>query len=102
METLGYCAEEDVGEGRWLVFKDDRVTTPDGSTFRVRLDPSKEPKELDLFSAHADQPEFHGVFTFEGNQLVICFNKYPAPRPVSFTTSKGVTSLLTYYEREKG
>jgi uncharacterized protein (TIGR03067 family) len=102
IETLGYRADEDSGVRKLLIFEGDRVTTPGGSTCRFRLDPLKEPKELDLLEANTDSAQFHAIFTFEGNQLVICFNTCLSPRPRSFTTSKEVTDILTYYEREDG
>lgn len=97
IETLGYPPTEHTRS--LMLFAGDRVTTADGTIFRFRLDPSAQPKQLDLLHADTEDARYYGIYAFEGDQLVTCFTYLP-PRPAGFSTSKDVSNLLTYYERE--
>lgn len=99
IETLGERADEDMGVGSLLVFAGDRATTPDGRTYRFRLDPSKDPRELDLLYADTEHALFHAIYRLEGDQLVTCFNTHLSPRPSCFATSEETSDVLTYFER---
>ena len=100
-ETFGYQADAEQGTGD-MVFALDQVTTPGGVTFRFRLDSTQEPKQLDFFDALTGKAKFHGIYRFQDEQLIICFNQPSAPRPASFTTSKEVTDVMTSYEKIDG
>jgi uncharacterized protein (TIGR03067 family) len=101
IETLGYQADEDMGVSL-LVFTGDRATTPDGRTYRFRLDPSKDPKELDLLYADTDHALFRGIYRWQGDLLVTCLNTYLSPRPRGFVTSEEASDVLTCFERVIG
>jgi len=98
IETLGYRTD-DLGDERLLIFTGDRARMHGGPTYRFRLDPAKDPKELDFLDADTGNAQFHGIYKFEGDRLVTCVTTHLLPRTQRFTTTKGTSDLLTYYER---
>jgi len=79
-----------------MVFAGDRVTShfpglaPLSGTFR--LDPSKDPKEIDLiFPAGVT---WRGMYGLEGDQLQLCIDLQARERPVSLTDERFFSSEM--------
>lgn len=101
IETLGDCYDDDMGVGHLITYAGDLVTRADGTVHRFRLDPSRAPKELDLIPADSDRVLFWGIYAFEGDRLITCFNSVLSPRPAGFGTQDS-SAVLTYFERVEG
>jgi uncharacterized protein (TIGR03067 family) len=69
---------------------------------RIRLDPSKSPKEIDI--TFLDGPgkgsTFPGIYALEKEQLRLCFS-HTKDRPKDFKTERGQLRELVILEREK-
>jgi len=104
MQTAGIAAPKDVLEKARLLIKDDEYIWLSGGPVdvksRIRLDPSKSPKEIDI--AMLDGPgkgsTFPGIYELEKGQLRIC-TSHTKDRPTDFTTKRGELRELIVLER---
>ncbi len=66
-----------------------------------KIDPSKKPKEIDLFDPQR-KAHFVGIYELQGDTLRIRFNVRADTRPTAFTTEKGTRDhFLLVLERSK-
>jgi uncharacterized protein (TIGR03067 family) len=80
--------EVEIPEGRKLVLKGDKWTAPTGHEFKLKLDPSKSPKELTLMN---DKERYPGIYKVEGDTFSFCRTEaLGGERPKEF---KGDSSL---------
>jgi uncharacterized protein (TIGR03067 family) len=119
-EEVGHVLTREAAkdEDEQFIFKGDRLTVrKDGKVqdeFKISVDPSKNPKEMDL---HFIEGKYEGkkclaIYTFEGDQLKICTETKLRPsrgglRPNVFSTQKNQDEskhpglLLFVLERRK-
>jgi len=68
--------------------------------YRLKLDSTKNPKEVDLSATRLGDQFLKGIYKFEGNQLFICYSYDPAlPRPTEFKVPTGERRYLYVLER---
>jgi RNA polymerase sigma factor (sigma-70 family) len=67
---------------------------------RVRLDPAKEPKQIDLIVARHEVHQ--GIYRLEGDTLTICKSHPPAERPTAFATKAGARWPLLLVFKKSG
>jgi RNA polymerase sigma-70 factor (ECF subfamily) len=88
----------------WKMFFDgDRVTIPDDRTVHFTLDPTKQPKEIDIMGKDK-RPMILAIYEFEGDKLKVSFMKsagrpWDVERPTDFDTAKN-ESVLIVLKRE--
>jgi uncharacterized protein (TIGR03067 family) len=96
------------GEGRRIIytFHSDRVI----KEFRFvqsivyRLDPTRDPKQIDLRFSLPEPWLAKGIYRWKGNTLVICYGTAGAPRPADFSVDfadKIHTLYLVRFEDEQ-
>jgi uncharacterized protein (TIGR03067 family) len=81
----------------------------DLGTYRLSLDPTKSPKEMDLIGIGKDNKAtndlFHGIYSLEGDVWKICFNQISkGPRPKKFESpevTKDQDIVLQTFKRVK-
>jgi len=94
-----------VKRGLQMVFTDSTVSTaladdPAGKkTNNYRLDPTKNPKEIDLTDL-SGQPAGKGIYSLEADQLKVCTSA--ADRPTSLATKQGDGLQLVVLKRAQG
>jgi RNA polymerase sigma-70 factor (ECF subfamily) len=68
-----------------------------GSSNRVLLDPTKEPKTLDFFPGQEGAPKVcPGIYQLEGDLLTVCFLAVSGDRPSEFAGGKPGETLDVY------
>jgi len=96
-------AERKQKQHRW-VFKGDRV----GIRFKPEsesdftLDPSKQPREIDVIPREGDEAgkTFRGIYEVKGDDLKLTFNGAGLPRPTTFDEA-GAVALVLKRDKEK-
>lgn len=91
---------------------DDRTLVIDGNSFTAytgdkkgrsltfTVDPSKDPKHIDLTLKEQDQ-KAAGVYTLDGDKLTICYGEPGTARPKKFESKSGDKTFLLVLERIK-
>jgi uncharacterized protein (TIGR03067 family) len=70
--------------------------------YRLKLDSTKIPKEVDLTATRLGDQYLKGIYKFEGDQLFIGYSYDPAlPRPTEFKVTTGERRYLYVLERVK-
>jgi uncharacterized protein (TIGR03067 family) len=106
MQTGGNPAPKETLEKAWLEIKDDEMTWHSGGTSvrksRIRLDPNKSPKEIDIISLGGPGKGsiFHGIYALDKGQLRLCYS-HTRDRPKDFNTERGGLRELVILERQK-
>jgi uncharacterized protein (TIGR03067 family) len=90
--------------GATIEIKRDRFASVEmGTTYRgsVQLDPSAEPKAIDLIFETAPEGRNRnlGIYTLEGDRWTICLARQGGTRPTTFATSPGNAVALETLER---
>ncbi|MBV8075776.1 MAG: TIGR03067 domain-containing protein [Planctomycetaceae bacterium] len=70
----------------------------DGRVFSYKLDPSEEPKEIDVAGGAARPTP--GVYSLDGDRLTLCIGRGHAARPTGFDNRPGGGTTLWILERE--
>jgi uncharacterized protein (TIGR03067 family) len=100
------------GVWRWAVVS---YQSPDGKTrwsgvlypspFMCRLEPTKQPKEMDLeFRKNPTNPKEYtlkAIYSIEGDTLKICTGDRADLRPTRFATESGSNGALLVLQRQK-
>jgi uncharacterized protein (TIGR03067 family) len=73
-----------------------------GDTFPMtfELDPTREPKTIDLVLAWLGNTPARGIYALEGDELTICYSWDGLPRPTAFATHRGAREILYKFRRE--
>jgi uncharacterized protein (TIGR03067 family) len=96
---------EFVQAGMQMTFAENTLTigvadpSADKTTSFYHLDPSKNPKEIDLIDS-AGQPSGKGIYALEGDKLALCTSN--GDRPTSFATKQGDGLQLVVLKRAQG
>jgi len=105
LQTSGNPAPKEVVEKARLEVKGDEVTWNSGGTgvrkSRVRLDPSRSPKEIDITALDGPRKGtiYLGIYSLEKGQLRLCYSA--KERPKEFKTERGELGELVTLERVK-
>ena len=105
METLGVKHSEDDVKKYTLTIKGDRWTVTNARTLSpgrtFKIDPSKEPKTLDLTIKLGNQEKVsQGIYKLDGDTLTVCRTEDNGERPKEFkTTAK--SGILVVWKRAK-
>jgi uncharacterized protein (TIGR03067 family) len=71
---------------------------------KIRVDPSKSPKEIDFADAEPEagkEPNVHlGIYEIDGDTLKICISRPGMPRPKKFQ-APDLNTLLRVYKRRQ-
>jgi RNA polymerase sigma-70 factor (ECF subfamily) len=82
-----------------LVFEGDRVTLPGGDRVPYKLNPRKNPKQIDI-ELDADPIPIHGIYEFDGDKLRLSWVK-SGERPVNFDTAKNDSVLIVFAKQRR-
>lgn len=87
-----------VGDGKYTVTVG---AQPDKGT--VKLDPSTQPKSLDVQGTEGPNKgkTFLAIYEQSGDTLRICYDLSGKARPADFKSTKGTQQFLVSYRREK-
>lgn len=86
------------GDGARVVFKGDRLLLDGEEKFTVKLDPSCDPKIIDLIPREEENKDevLEGIYRFSGTRLILCF-RGPSRirmRPVKFGEEESMVVTL--------
>jgi RNA polymerase sigma factor (sigma-70 family) len=86
-----------------LLFDRDKVTVPDDMICRYVLDPTTQPKQMDILGKDK-RPMILAIYEFEGDKLKVSFKKSAGKprdsyRPTDFDTAKNESVLLVLKRR---
>jgi uncharacterized protein (TIGR03067 family) len=102
----GSPAPKEVVQKARLSITGDQMTWDSGGTSvrksRIRLDPSKSPKEIDITALEGPGKgtTYPGIYSLEKGRLRLCYS-HTKDRPKSFTTERGGLQELIILERVK-
>jgi len=85
-----------------IIMKDEGKEDP--ATYK--LDPSKNPKEIDLVGkkgpkGQEKEQKMYGIYKVEGDNLSICLSDKAESRPKDFKTSKDDMTMLMVLQKKK-
>jgi uncharacterized protein (TIGR03067 family) len=69
--------------------------------FRIRVDPTKKPKPIDLIGLKTDQVIGAGLYELDGDTLKICLPVGTRDRPKAIKSAPGSKSGIIVYKRVK-
>jgi len=74
LETDGEQRDVPDGEGARIVFKGDRLLLGGEEKFTIKIDPTCNPKIIDLIPIEKENKEdvLEGIYRFRGNKLTLC------------------------------
>jgi uncharacterized protein (TIGR03067 family) len=83
-----------------LVFNEDSLTIKEGQgniNQKIRLDPNKTPKRIDLVSTDSKTKDrvYQGIYEINGEFAKICFSEYGEQRPDEFA-AEGKPGIRTF------
>jgi uncharacterized protein (TIGR03067 family) len=86
--------------GTEMVFKDDRHGQVGHSNSKFKLDETRDPKQITVYSDDG-KLTFRGIYTLEGDTLKMCMNGDGTSvcRPEEFVTKKGQPVVITTLRR---
>ena len=106
LQTSGNPAPKEVVEKARLEIKGDEMIWNSGGTgvrkSRIRLDPSKSPKEIDItaLDGPAKGTTYPGIYSLVKGQLRLCYS-HTKDRPKEYKTERGELRELIILERVK-
>lgn len=87
-----------------LTFKGNKVShpAPDGKIEEVtfKLDPSKNPKTIDVTASSDTDKSIVGIYSIEGDTLKICATKAGQERPKEFKSGNDVANFVFMREKQ--
>jgi uncharacterized protein (TIGR03067 family) len=104
MEMDGtFLTQEQIGKTR-LTIKGEKFhfdTGRDSHEGLYKIDPRKDPKQLDIVITRGDEmgKTYLVIYKFEDGKMIQCMENSNAKRPREFNGSKGSGNLLEYWER---
>ena len=96
LEVNGKQLDVSDGDGGKIVFKGDRLCVDGEERFTVELDPTCDPKTIDLIPKENKEQVLEGIYRIKGTKLTICFHP-PSRirmRPLKFGEEKSVVVTL--------
>ena len=76
-----------------------RANGKDVKTYGLKVDPSKDPKQMDWTSKDSDP--LAGIYELKGDDLMVCWGESKDQRPTALSTKKGSGTLLLILKRGK-
>jgi uncharacterized protein (TIGR03067 family) len=68
-----------------------------------RLDVTKSPPQIDLFpAARPERNDWHGVYQFRGQELLLSLGRSEAPRPARVTVERGDEHVVYHLVFQNG
>jgi uncharacterized protein (TIGR03067 family) len=102
--SAAYDGKEAPKAGRALVFGDGEFTAyvgnTKGRTLQFTLDPTADPKRIDLDKGGKDG-KASGIYVLEKDELKICYGEPGAERPKAFESKPGDKVFLLVLKRAK-
>jgi uncharacterized protein (TIGR03067 family) len=98
---------DDVKGGEKFIVTEDKVsvTLRDGTVayFSFTIDPTQKPAAMDikLFDGPDKGQVIKGIYSVEGDKLMLCFALPGNDRPTKFSGDKGTETSLSVLKREK-
>ncbi|HEY8504721.1 MAG TPA: TIGR03067 domain-containing protein [Gemmataceae bacterium] len=92
----------DEPKGDKITFDGEKIAVTENQrpqTGRVKIDPTKTPKKIDLTPDENGEGTVFGIYELSGDTLKICIGR--RERPKAFATKEGATDFLLFFEREK-
>ena len=77
------------------------VRWTDPPRHKMKLDPSKTPKHIDLQHHQSSEPAWPGIYELNGDDLKICLDLEGKSRPTEFKTVAGDKRLLLVMKRKQ-
>ena len=105
-ELGGQKLPDEVLKTLTLVLKEEKYTVkspgPD-DTGTVRLDPTKQPKELDVMGMEGPNKgkSFPAIYELDGDSLKVCYDLAGKKRPTEFKSAPGTQQFLAVYKRKR-
>ena len=100
-----YDGNEVPSKGRTLVFEKTEFTAyvgdKRGRTLKYTLDPTTDPKRIDLDKGGEDGKAF-GIYSLEKGELKLCYGEPGDQRPKAFESKPGGKVFLLVLRRVKG
>jgi uncharacterized protein (TIGR03067 family) len=97
MDLSGMKLEgDDLKKLQPLTIKGNDWTAPSGGKFTIKLDPAKNPKQIDLQMEKGGQTStWPGIYKIEGDTFTFCRSQGPdGERPKEFKSGDGVALLV--------
>jgi uncharacterized protein (TIGR03067 family) len=103
--SMTHDGKEMRSTGRTLVFTEKEFTAfsgeKKGRTVAFTLDPSTEPKRIDLDRGGEDGKAF-GIYALDKDELKLCYAAPGTRRPTAFESKEGQKVFLLVLKRTKG
>jgi uncharacterized protein (TIGR03067 family) len=102
-EEGGRPAPDERVQGTRITFAGDKLTMKERDhteELTIRIDPGKKPATID-FDLGKGKPAIPGIYKFEKDQLVLCFDNDGKARPQAFASPEGSSLSLLFLERTK-
>jgi uncharacterized protein (TIGR03067 family) len=98
MEASGKKKSDDALKDSKVVIKDDGWLSPGGIQFTFKIDPTKDPKHLDLSGSPGGgglDMTWPGIYKIEGETLTFCRSLgAPGQRPSEFKAGEGIVLMV--------
>ena len=102
LEADGKQNDPPDGDGPKIVFKGDRLLVDGEEKFTFKLDPSCNPKVIDLISKEDKEQVLEGIYRFDGRKLILCLRgpSRVRMRPVKFVEEESIVIILERVKKE--
>jgi uncharacterized protein (TIGR03067 family) len=104
-ETRGFQHPAEAAQQRKLTVKGDGWIVKQGdepeNKAAFKIDPSKDPKTIDLTFEQGKFRKMHGIYKLEGDTLTVCLTRDNKERPKEFKTSKEDGILMVWKRGKK-
>jgi RNA polymerase sigma factor (sigma-70 family) len=102
-ENGGEVPADELKGKRWTFKGAELYYGGDKPSCKVKIDPSKNPKHIDLFALRLPNKgkTQQGIYKLEKERLIFCVRRYDEGRPTEFTAEKGSDQGMITLEKVK-